>query len=229
MSKGVFITLEGPDGCGKSTQSRLLADALANLGYDVVRTFEPGGTGIGRRIRDIILDTKSSGMCGITEFLLYAADRAQDVHEVILPALAAGRIVIGDRFFDSSIAYQGYGLGINVEAVRAVNRIATRGLVPDLTVLLDIDAALGVARATGGRDADRIERRELEFHTAVRRAYLQMAEGEPCRFRVVGVGGHSIEQVHAAVCREVFEFLGPGPGQGSGCARDRSQPGAREV
>jgi len=139
MSKGVFITLEGPDGCGKSTQSRMLCDALETAGYDVVRTFEPGGTAIGRRIREIILDTKSGGMCGITEFLLYAADRAQDVHEVIMPALAAGRIVIGDRFFDSSIAYQGYGLGMDVEAVRAVNAIATRGLIPDLTVLLDID------------------------------------------------------------------------------------------
>lgn len=227
MSKGVFITLEGPDGCGKSTQSRLLADALASAGYDVVLTFEPGGTSIGHRVREMILDTKSSGMCGITEFLLYAADRAQDVHEVIMPALAAGRIVIGDRFFDSSIAYQGYGLGMDIEAVRAVNCIATRGLVPDLTVLLDIDPATGVARATGNRDADRIERRKLEFHAAVRRAYLQMAEGEPQRFRVVGVGDRSIDQVHVAVRRAVFEFLGPRPGPS--CVRGGSQPGAREV
>lgn len=225
MSRGVFITLEGPDGCGKSTQSRMLRDALATAGYDVVRTFEPGGTGIGRRIREIILDTKSSGMCGITEFLLYAADRAQDVHEVIMPALAAGRIVIGDRFFDSSIAYQGYGLGMDVEAVRAVNAIATRGLIPDLTVLLDIDPATGVARATGDRDADRIEQRKLEFHASVRNAYLQMAADEPGRFRVVGVGDRSIDQVHAAICRTVFEFLQAR----ASAARGQSQPGAGEV
>ena len=225
MSKGVFITLEGPDGCGKSTQSRMLCDALAAAGYDVVRTFEPGGTAIGRRIREIILDTKSGGMCGITEFLLYAADRAQDVHEVIMPALAAGRIVIGDRFFDSSIAYQGYGLGMDVEAVRAVNAIATRGLIPDLTVLLDIDPATGVARATGGRDADRIERRKLAFHTSVRNAYLQMAANEPDRFRVVGVGDLSIDQVHAAVFREVTEFLTNRVSSAVGQYR----PGAREV
>jgi dTMP kinase len=225
MSKGVFITLEGPDGCGKSTQSRMLCDALAAAGYDVVGTFEPGGTAIGRRIREIILDTKSGGMCGITEFLLYAADRAQDVHEVIMPALAAGRIVVGDRFFDSSIAYQGYGLGMDVEAVRAVNAIATRGLIPDLTVLLDIDPATGVARATGNRDADRIERRRLEFHAAVRNAYLQMAAGEPNRFRVIGVGNRSIQQVHAAICREVFEFLATP----ASSARDQYRSGAREV
>lgn len=225
MSRGVFITLEGPDGCGKSTQSSMLGDALAAAGYDVVRTFEPGGTAIGRRIREIILDTRSSGMCGITEFLLYAADRAQDVHEVIIPALAAGRIVIGDRFFDSSIAYQGYGLGMDVEAVRAVNAIATCGLVPDLTVLLDIDPAIGVARATGRRDADRIERRKLEFHESVRDAYLQMAASEPARFRVVGVGDRSIDQVHAAVCREVFEFLA----DRASSARGQSRPGTREV
>ena len=223
MSRGVFITLEGPDGCGKSTQSRMLRDALAAAGYDVVRTFEPGVRHA--PIREIILDTKSSGMCGITEFLLYAADRAQDVHEVIMPALAAGRIVIGDRFFDSSIAYQGYGLGMDVEAVRAVNAIATRGLIPDLTVLLDIDPATGVARATGDRDADRIEQRKLEFHASVRNAYLQMAADEPGRFRVVGVGDRSIDQIHAAIRRTVFEFLQAR----ASAARGQSQPGAGEV
>ncbi len=225
MSEGVFITLEGPDGCGKSTQSCMLRDALVSAGYDVALTFEPGGTGIGRRIREIILDTKSSRMCGITEFLLYAADRAQDVHEVILPALASGKIVIGDRFFDSSIAYQGYGLGMNVEAVRAVNAIATCGLIPDLTVLLDIDPATGVARATGNRDADRIERRKLEFHSSVRNAYLQMAAVESERFRVVEVGNRSIDQVHAIVANEVFEFL-----RARGNSKpEQCQPGAREV
>jgi len=147
------------------------------------------------------------------------------VHEVIMPALAAGRIVIGDRFFDSSIAYQGYGLGMDVEAVRAVNAIATRGLIPDLTVLLDIDPATGVARATGGRDADRIERRKLAFHTSVRNAYLQMAANEPDRFRVVGVGDLSIDQVHAAVFREVTEFLTNRVSSAVGQYR----PGAREV
>ena len=142
-----------------------------------------------------------------------------------MPALAAGRIVIGDRFFDSSIAYQGYGLGMDVEAVRAVNAIATRGLIPELTVLLDIDPATGVARATGSRDADRIERRELEFHAAVRNAYLQMAASEPSRFRMIGVDNRSVQQVHAAICREVFEFLATW----ASSARDQCRSGAREV
>ncbi|MCR4425666.1 MAG: dTMP kinase, partial [Firmicutes bacterium] len=138
-SKGVFITIEGPDGAGKTTQAQLLAEHLSSLGYDVVRAREPGGTPIGMHIRDIILDLKASAMSPMAEFLLYAADRAQDVNEVILPALKAGRVVIGERFTDSSIAYQGYGLGLSIEDIRTVNRIATGGLVPDLTILLDID------------------------------------------------------------------------------------------
>lgn len=149
-SPGVFISFEGPDGGGKSTQVRLLARALARLGYDCVCSAEPGGTSIGRKIREIILDTRSAGMSGVTEFLLYAADRAQDVHETIVPAISAGKIVLADRFVDSSLAYQGHGLCMNMQSVRAVNDIATGGLRPDLTLLLDIDAALGVARARQG-------------------------------------------------------------------------------
>lgn len=216
---GVFISFEGPDGGGKSTQVRLLACALARLGYDCVCSFEPGGTPIGRRIREIVLDTKTCGMHGVTEFLLYAADRAQDVHEVIIPAIDEGKVVLADRFVDSSLAYQGHGLCMDIQSVRAVNEIATGGLRPDLTVLLDIDAALGVARARGrgkGRSSDsgdgdcggdRIEIRMLEFHERVRAAYHEMAEREPARFRRIDVTEKSIEQVHQEVLAIVSRFL----------------------
>ena len=127
---GVFISFEGPDGSGKSTQVRKLAEALSRLGYDVATASEPGGTAIGRRIREIILDTRSAGLHGVTEFLLFAADRAQDVHEVILPALRAGRVVLADRFVDSSLAYQAHGLGMDLDSVLSANRIATDGLRP---------------------------------------------------------------------------------------------------
>lgn len=204
---GVFISFEGPDGSGKSTQIELLAAALAARGYEVVTTFEPGGTSIGRRIREIILDNKSAGMCGITEFLLYAADRAQDVYEMIRPAIAAGKIVLGDRFVDSSIAYQGHGLGMDMNAVLSANAIATGGLLPDLTLVLDIDAAEGVARAIGRSECDRIEARKLEFHERVRRAYHNIAAEQPTRVRVLDVAGKNIGMVHEEICAEVLAFL----------------------
>ncbi|MEA4883414.1 MAG: dTMP kinase [Clostridia bacterium] len=207
LTRGAFITLEGPDGGGKTTQAGLLARRLAAEGYDVVRTHEPGGTGIGQRIRDIILDTGSSGMCGTAEFLLYAADRAQDVAEVILPALARGQVVIAERFVDSSLAYQGYGLGMDIESVTVVNSIATGGLKPDLTVLLDVDPRIGVERVTGCRDADRIEARKIEFHGAVRAAYLSLASREPERFRVVCVARRRVDEVHEEIYASVARFL----------------------
>lgn len=204
---GVFISFEGPDGSGKSTQVRLLARALARLGYDCVCASEPGGTSIGRRIREIILDTRSAGMHGVTEFLLYAADRAEDVNETILPAIGTGKVVLADRFVDSSLAYQGHGLGMDLESVIAVNDIATGGLRPDLTLLLDIDAAAGVARAKGRSNGDRIEARVLEFHERVRAAYHGMAQREPARFRTVDVGGKGVDQVHREVLAIVAGFL----------------------
>ena len=205
--RGIFITLEGPDGSGKSTQASLLASRLEAEGHNVTRTFEPGGTSTGKRLREIILDHRSAGMCGVTEFLLYAADCAQDVHEVIVPALRGGRIVVAERFVDSSIAYQGYGLGMDIDEVKAVNRIATRGLVPDLTLLLDIDPALGVRRATDCHEADRIEQRKLDFHMAVRNAYLMLAADEPERFRVIEVGERPISEVHEEIYDAVKKFL----------------------
>jgi len=205
--RGVFITLEGPDGSGKSTQAGLLAERLESEGYPVTRTFEPGGTSMGKRLREIILDNKSTGMCGVAEFLLYAADRAQDVHEVIEPALEAGRIVVAERFVDSSIAYQGYGLGMDIDEVKQVNRIATRGLVPDLTLLLDIDPAIGVRRATDCHEADRIEQRELDFHVSVREAYLMMAAAEPERFTIIETGGRCVLEVHEEIYTAVTKLL----------------------
>ena len=140
----------------------------------------------------------------MTEFLLFAADRAQDVHEVILPALRAGRVVLADRFVDSSLAYQAHGLGMDLDSVLSANRIATDGLRPDLTLLLDIDVAEGVARAKGRSHGDRIEERMLEFHQRVRDAYHQMAAAEPDRFRVIDVTGKPAESVHEEVLAQVL-------------------------
>lgn len=210
----MFITFEGPDGCGKSTQSRLLAAKLEAMGYEVVLTREPGGTDIGRKIRQIILSHTSEGMSPVAEALLYAADRAQHVYESVMPALKAGAIVISDRFVDSSFAYQAVALNVGVDEVRAANDIATGGLKPDLTILLDVDPETGIcrvkrAKAKGSQEPgiDRIEARDLEYHERVRKAYLEMAAKEPSRIKVVDASRKDAEAVHAEVSSIVLQFL----------------------
>ncbi len=182
---GVFITFEGGDGAGKTTQIVRLASALRDLGADPFVLREPGGTVVGEGVRDILLDPRHEGLDPVAETLLFAASRAQLSATVIRPALDAGRVVICDRYADSTVAYQGYGRGLDLATVRAVNAWATRGLVPDRTILLDVDPAEGIAAATPA-EADRLEREELAFHARIRAGYLEMARAEPDRWVVIG-------------------------------------------
>jgi dTMP kinase len=205
--RGVFITFEGGDGCGKTTQMRLLAERLRSEGRSVLETVEPGGTRIGEQIRRILLDSANQDLRAVPELLLYFASRAQNVEELILPALERGAIVLSDRFTDSSMAYQGYGRGLGEEAVLALDRIACHGLIPDLTLLIDIDIDASLARARErklGHSESRMDEQTLEFHNCVRKAYLRLAGREPRRFRVID-GRRSIEAVAAAV----WEAVGP--------------------
>jgi dTMP kinase len=190
MLRGRFITFEGIDGCGKTTQLRLLADSLRSRHLEVVETVEPGGTEIGQQIRRILLDPASSEIRARTELLLYFASRAQNVEQVIRPALAAGRIVLCDRFTDSTLVYQGCGRGLDPQVVLELDRIACQGLKPDSTFLIDIDLQTSLARAhrrnqrTGARES-RIDDESAAFHERVRRGYLELAAREPERFIVV--------------------------------------------
>jgi dTMP kinase len=189
--KGVFITFEGIEGSGKSTQIVLLANYLTAHAEAVTLTREPGGTEIGDQVRKILLDPANRALAPKAELLLYAAARAQHLEELILPELGSGRIVLCDRFSDATLAYQGYGRGLDADMIRSLDRMVTAGLCPDLTVLLDIDAATGLARARGrnsarGLEAEaRFENEELAFHERVRQGYLTFARREPARFRVV--------------------------------------------
>ncbi len=176
-----FITFEGVDGCGKSTQATLLEKALIQEGYRVTHTFEPGGTDLGKKLRPLLLTQDGAALAPFTELLLFAADRRQDIEEVIEPALERGDIVIGERFADSSIAYQGVGDGLGKEKVQQLMSLVTGGLCPDLTFLLDIDPHASLARKT---KLDRIEQREA-FFSSVRLAFLEMAAAQPGRFAVV--------------------------------------------
>lgn len=202
--KGFFITFEGVDGCGKSTQARLLAEHLEKKGRAVALTREPGGTPLAEEIRKVILTPSREELAPEAEILLYAASRAQHVAEFIRPALAAGKIVICERFTDSSLAYQGYGLGYDIELVRQVNRAATGGLEPDLTILLDTEAAESLERVTtragrNGNNVDRIELRGLEFQERVRQGFLELAAASPPRFTIISTTAKSIAGIHREV------------------------------
>lgn len=189
---GRFITFEGTDGSGKTTQMRLLAERLAALGITAVCTQEPGGTELGQRIRTIVLDAASARLCPIAEMLLYFAARAQNFDEIILPAWEAGATVLSDRFTDSTLAYQGEGRNLGPDVVLKLHEIACHGVQPDLTIYIDIDVetSLERARARSQSAGDRIESQTEEFHTRVRNAYLRMAAAEPQRIHVVdGRGG----------------------------------------
>jgi len=209
--RGFFITLEGPDGAGKGTQGRRLVEHLRRAAVDVLNTREPGGTSIGERIRRVLLDDTHREMAPETEMLLFAASRAQFVREVVRPALARGTTVLSERYVDASLAYQGFGRGLDVALVRTVNDVATGGLLPDLTLLLDIDPAIGLERVqaagrAGAAGGDRLEQETLAFHQRVRAGFLQLARESPKRFVVIDAQG-DVERVHREVVRAVDGLL----------------------
>jgi len=211
-ARGRFITFEGPEGSGKSTQLRMLGERLRTSGHDVLETQEPGGTPIGIQIRHVLLDAKNRELCPTAELLLMFASRAQNVDQLILPALSAGRTVLSDRFTDSTLVYQGVGRGLGADVVYELDRIACRGLIPDLTLLIDIDSETGLARArrrnARTEDSDtgvsetRIEEQDVGFHRRVREAYRQLAADESRRVRLID-GNQKMEVVAEQVWLEV--------------------------
>lgn len=194
VNTGRFIVFEGGDGAGKSTQAALLVQALRKNGHTVLHTREPGGTPIGEKLRSLVLDHGQGTVDARTEALMYAAARAAHVEQVIRPALAAGTMVVCDRYVDSSLAYQGIGRGLGEDAVRSINDFATGGLAPDLTVLLDVAPADGRSRRTVGADGrpvaeDRLESEPDEFHSRIRDAFVHFAAREPGRYLVLDAAG----------------------------------------
>jgi len=182
---GKFITFEGSEGCGKSTQSRLLSEYLRKKGYPVIYLREPGGVKISEKIRSILLDAKNSSMSSGCEMLLYMASRVQVVNDIIKPALKKDKIVICDRFLDSTIAYQGYGLGIDISLIKKIGSFATQGISPGLTIFLDLPVEKGLTHRKSRED--RIELRSFDYHRRVRNGYLSLARREPGRIKIVKV------------------------------------------
>lgn len=203
-SEGIFITLEGIEGCGKSTQTKMLYEHLVEEGYDVVVTREPGATAVGRVIRETLLSTKFPDMDARSELLLFAACRAQHVAEVIRPALVAGKIVVCDRYVDSTIAYQAYGRGLPVLETRRISDWSSGGLMPDLTFLLDITVEQSFERLQKG-EMDRIEQADMGFHQRVRAGFQALADFYPERFRVVDAA-QPPKMIHQQVTAAVSSF-----------------------
>jgi len=199
----MFITFEGPEGCGKSTHSTRLKSYLEGKGERVLLTREPGGTQVGRHIRDLLLDP-SSILDDTTEIYLFAADRSEHVSKIILPALQEGKTVISDRYVDSTIAYQIGGRKLPEDLVRYLNMISSKGLMPDLTILLDVSPEVGLKRATQNRQADRFEQEIVDFHRRVREKYLALAESDPARIKIIRTADKNIDQVQALV-RELVD------------------------
>jgi len=206
LKKGLFITFEGPEGCGKSTHAKLAAEELAARGFDVVLTREPGGTVVGEKLRAIILDAKNEQISKTTELLLFETARSQIVSEVILPALRRRKIVICDRFSDSTRAYQGYAGGMPLDKIESVDRIASNGVKPDLTLVMDIDAGTGLERAARKSVHDRMEKKGLSYHKKVRNGFLALARKEKKRIKVIKVR-KNIDETFEAVYSEIARLL----------------------
>lgn len=202
MKKGLFITFEGADGCGKTTQMKLLADYLKTQGLEVVLTREPGGKGLGEKVREILLnyDGEVSDRC---ESFLFLADRAQNIDIIVNPAVEQGKIVLCDRHIDSTVAYQGYGRGLDLERIKMLNNLATNGRKPDLTIVFDIDVETSMKRV--GSEKDRMESAGIEFHNKVRNGYLEIAKEEPDRIKVVDAC-KTIEEVFEEV-KEIIKNI----------------------
>lgn len=209
MTRSVFLSFEGGEGSGKSLQAKLLTEALAKRGRDVVLTREPGGTAAGERIREIVLHAQEIALSPEAQVLLYSTARAQNVREVIRPALEAGKIVIADRFFDSTRAYQGYGHGVTQAAIQVVTDLAVGDTVPDRTFLLDIPTDIGLGRSGWKARAkwDRFEVLDADFHERVREGYLRMAAAEPRRWAVIKADRDE-RSIAADVLRDVDALLG---------------------
>ncbi len=198
MNNGLFITFEGADGCGKTTQLRLLADYLTKNGKEVLITREPGGKGLGEKVREILLNYEGD-VSNRAEAFLFLADRAQNIDIIVKPAVKAGKIVLCDRHTDSTIAYQGYGRGVDIKQLKMLNDLATSGFKPDLTLVFDIDVETSMARV--GKNKDRMESAGVEFHEKVRRGYLEIASLEPDRVKVIN-SKDTIENIFLKVKNE---------------------------
>ena len=205
----MFITFEGPEGSGKSTQIQRLANCLRDAGLKVTSTREPGGTPIGDQIRQTLHDVSNKKMSAEAEILLYSASRAQLVRQLIRPALNSGHIVLCDRFYDSTLAYQGYGRGLDRDMLRRITQFATGGLRPDITLLFDLDVRLGLSRRTvGGEEMNRLDQESVAFHQRVRHGYHQLLDLEPERWVVIDAG-QSAELVQRQVREVVWGRLQP--------------------
>ena len=212
-----LISFEGGDGSGKTTQLKLLDNYLASRGKSCLSTREPGGTTLGEMIRKILLEAGKVEIASPTELFLYLADRAQHVHEVIRPALASGRLVLCDRFTDSTLAYQGYGRGVDLDMLRRLNQVASHGITPDVTFLLDCPVEVGLSRTaqrnmnlkSGGSREDRFEQERADFHERVRRGFLELARAEPQRIYVLDAS-RPTEEVHHEIKKIVDEKLRDG-------------------
>jgi dTMP kinase len=204
--KGVLISFEGIEGAGKSTQAAMLAEYLKTQGYNVIKTEEPGGTRISMKIRELLLSPDSKGMDPLTELLLYNASRVQHIKEVIMPSLERGCIVITDRFSDSTVSYQGYGRGIDLELIDSLDLIATNRLRPDITILLDTDVKTGLRRNRKANKNDRLELEDISFHERVRKGFIAVASKERERIKLVdcSVG---IEAVRVSIIEVIDAFL----------------------
>ena len=202
----MFITFEGIDGCGKTTQAKLLAAGLGQTGRPCLQTYQPGASSLGVSIRSLILHAEVAP-AALTEAMLFMADRGQHVHECLRPALLEGKIVLCDRYTDSTLAYQGYGSGQNIETLRLLNTIATGGLIPDLTLLFDISPQEAAGRRSKSvRQNDRFEREDFSFHERVRTGYRTLAQAEPARFVIIDAA-RAREEIFAEVSRVTFARL----------------------
>lgn len=216
QGKGFFLTLEGLDGCGKSTQAKLLKEYLEREGMDVVLTREPGGTPIGERLRELVLDIRQKGLTYTTEVFLYAASRAQHMSEVVAPSLAQDKVVICDRFTDSTVAYQGFGCGLDIEVLSVINEFASCGINPDLTILIDIPVEEALRRINrvegvpGKSGVDRIEERGIAFYSNVREGYLFLAKQYPERIQLLEERGRSVEEMRRVIKTLVMSRLDAG-------------------